>query len=141
MLVAIDANIIVFALTGKPSLRLLARRWLDAVEEREALLVTSALSRLECLVRPYRLGREPELALFESFFEGVVEVPIEDEVLTLASRIRATSRSFQTPDAIHLASAQVIQADLFLTGDRRLKAHKDVRVAYALRDDPEALDR
>ena len=27
MLFAIDANIIVFALTGKPSLRLLARQW------------------------------------------------------------------------------------------------------------------
>lgn len=141
MLFAIDANIIVFALTGKPSLRLLARQWLDLLEARDAHLVTSALSRLECFVRPYRLARPSEIALFESFFGGVVEVPIEDEVLNLASRIRARSRSFRTPDAIHLASAQVIQADLFLTGDRRLKAYKGVRVAYALRDDPAVWDR
>jgi predicted nucleic acid-binding protein len=141
MLVAIDANIIVFALTGKPNLRLVARRWLDLLEAKDALLVTSALSRLECLVRPHRLGRTSELALFESFFEGVVEVPIESEVLTLPSRIRARSRGLQTPDAIHLASAQIIKADLFLTGDRRLKAYKDVAVAYALRDDPASLDR
>jgi predicted nucleic acid-binding protein len=71
----------------------------------------------------------------------VVEVPIEDEVLNLASRIRARSRSFRTPDAIHLASAQIIQADLFLTGDRRLKAYKGVRVAHALMDDPTILNR
>lgn len=140
MLVAIDANLIVFALTGKPSLRLLARRWLDVLEARDAHIVTSALSRLECFVRPHRLAHASELALFESFFAGVVEVPIEDEVLDVASRIRAQGRSFRTPDAIHLASAQIIQADLFLTGDRRLKAYKGVRVAYALRDDPAILD-
>lgn len=141
MLVAIDANVIVFALTGKPSLRLLARQWLDALEARDAQVVTSALSRLECFVRPHRLARPSELGLFKSFFDGVVEVPIEDEVLDLASRIRARSRSVRTPDAIHLATAQVIQADLFLTGDRRLKAYRGVRVAYALRDDPAILDR
>ena len=141
MLVAIDANVIVFALTGKPSLRLLARNWLDALEARDAQVVTSALSRLECFVRPHKLARPSEVALFNSFFDGVVDVPIEDEVLDLASRIRARSRSFRTPDAIHLASAQVIQADLFLTGDRRLKAYRGVRVAYALRDGPAILDR
>jgi predicted nucleic acid-binding protein len=139
MLVAIDANVIVFALTGQPKLRSLARSWLSALEAHHALLVTSALSRLECFVRPHRLARSLEQALFTSFFEGIVEVPIEEEILDLAAKIRAQGRSFRTPDAIHLASAQVVQADLFLTGDRRLKAYRGVKVAYALRDDPAAL--
>jgi len=48
MLVALDANVIVLALTGKPKLRLLARQWLDALEAQDAHIVTSALSQLEC---------------------------------------------------------------------------------------------
>ena len=141
MLVALDANVIVLALTGKPKLRLLARDWLNALEAQDAHIVTSALSQLECFVRPNRLANDSELALFRSFFAGVVSVPIEDEVLNLASRIRARSRSFRTPDAIHLATAQVIQADLFLTADRRLMAYDGVRVAYALRAASSGLDR
>ena len=133
MLVAIDANVIVLALTGKPKLRLLAREWLGALEVLDAQIVTSALSQLECFVRPHRLASPSELSLFRSFFESIVSVPIEDEVLSVASRIRASSRAFRTPDAIHLATAEVIQADLFLTSDRRLTAYKGVKVEYALR--------
>lgn len=133
MLVAIDANVIVIALTGKPMLRALARQWLGALEAQDAQIVTSALSQLECFVRPHRLANASELSLFRSFFDGVVSVPIEDEVLRLAAQIRAGSRAFRTPDAIHLATAEVIQADLFLTADRRLVGYKGLKVAYALR--------
>jgi len=141
MLVSLDANVIVLALTGKPNLRHLARRWLDALEARDVHIVTSALSQLECFVRPHRLANAAELALFGSFFKGVISVPIEDEVLSVASRIRARSRAFRTPDAIHLATAEVIQADLFLTADRRLMAYEGVRVAYALRASSSELDQ
>jgi len=136
MLIAIDANVIVHALTGKPLLREVARNWLNVIEASRSLLITSALSRLECLVRPLRLAKPSEAALYEAFFDGLISVPIEDEMLDLAARIRARHPAYRTPDAIHLASAQIAQADLFLTADRRLKAYREITVAYALRDAP-----
>ena len=138
MLIALDANVIVHALTGQSFLRGATRNWIQAAEEHGALLTTSALSRLECFVRPYRLNRTSEQRLFASFFDRIVVVPIEDDMLALAARIRAGNRSIRTPDAVHLASAQMAQADLFLTADRRLKAYRRIRVAYVLRDAPES---
>lgn len=83
----------------------------------------------------------PPLFRNSSALCGRTDWRTEDEVLSLASRIRARSRAFRTPDAIHLATAEVIQADLFLTADRRLVAYKGVTVADALRDTLSGLDR
>lgn len=138
MIVALDTNVIVYALTGASKVYAPAHAWLNTLDSQGALLVTSALARLECLVRPRRIGRPAEEELFARFFERVFVVPIGDDVLDLAASVRASRRSFRTPDAIHLASAQITQADLFLTGDKRLKSFKDIRVASVLTDEPGA---
>jgi len=109
---------------------------LDAVG---ALLVTSELSRLECLTGPRRLGRRDDEENLNEFFDRVFVLGVNAEVFDLAATIRATSRSFRTPDAIHLATAQLSQADLFLTADRRLKSFKEVRVVDVLRERPPSL--
>ncbi len=55
--------------------------------------------------------------------------------LRRATQIRATL-GVRTPDALHLAATAEAQADIYLTGDRRLKAYKGVAVADVLRDKP-----
>jgi predicted nucleic acid-binding protein len=140
VIVAIDTNVIVYAMTGGPKVQVPAHAWLDRLDSLGALLVTSGLARLECLVRPRRLGRPDEEAMFAQFFERVFVVPVSDDVLDVAATIRGEKRSLRTPDAIHLATAQVTQADLFLTGDRRLKSFKPLKVVSVLVDPPNLID-
>jgi predicted nucleic acid-binding protein len=98
MIVAIDANVIVYALTGAAKVRGPAHAWLNAIDIAQALIVASALSRLECLVGPRKLARPREEKLFSDFFDKIVVIPISDDVLDLGASIRATSRSFRTPE-------------------------------------------
>jgi len=136
MIVAVDANVVVYAMTGAARVRKPAHEWLAAIDAAEALIITSALSRLECLVGPRKLARPRDEDLFSAFFDRIVVIPISDDILDLGAWIRATHKSFRTPDSVHLASAQVAQVDVFLTADRRLKAYRGVKVVNVLRESP-----
>jgi predicted nucleic acid-binding protein len=57
---------------------------------------------------------------------------VNEAVAEEAARIRARYR-FKTPDAIHLASAKLGGADLFVTNDDRLRQFLDLTV-IVLRD-------
>ena len=72
--------------------------------------------------RPLRDQNTKLLDLFEGFFsrEGLELVEVGDGVIELATELRA-EHNFRAPDAIHLASALIAKADVFLTGDRTLR--------------------
>ena len=74
------------------------------------------------------------LERFEGFFarEGLELVEVSDEVIELATGLRA-DHNFRAPDAIHLASAIVARADVFLTGDRNLRRCPGITVEVLLR--------
>jgi predicted nucleic acid-binding protein len=99
----------------------------------DAVVLTSRLSRLECRTRPLREGNRRLLAGYESFFNppDVVTAEISAAVIEKATDLRARYR-FNTPDAIHLATAIVEHADVFLTGDNDLARCTDVKVEVLL---------
>ena len=84
-------------------------------------VVISELTRLECRVKPLREGETNLLDDFDRFFNESVGaiLPLSREVMDRATEIRARY-GFKTPDAIHLAAANVSGCDVFLTNDRRL---------------------
>jgi predicted nucleic acid-binding protein len=47
--------------------------------------------------------------------------PVSLEVLRLAAELRAHTPSQRTPDAIHMATALLQNAQVFVTGDRGIK--------------------
>ncbi|HEY3265627.1 MAG TPA: type II toxin-antitoxin system VapC family toxin [Armatimonadota bacterium] len=99
--------------------------WLAAPE---CTILSSALTRMECLVLPLREGNSALEAEYRRFFtDAVAEVSLSDVVLDLAAEIRAT-HGFRTPDAIHLAAAQTGGCDIFLTNDRRLAHYPGLAV-------------
>lgn len=59
---------------------------------------------------------------FEGFFsrEGLELVEVDAGVIEQATDLRA-KHNFRAPDAIHIASALMAKADIFLTGDRTLE--------------------
>jgi predicted nucleic acid-binding protein len=103
----LDANIIILGHEGEDLRKqtVLHRLW-QCVSEDGGELITSAFSRLECLVLTLRSKDQALLADYDRFFgsESLTIVDVTTSVLTRAASLRAEYR-FKTPDAIHLASA------------------------------------
>jgi len=78
---------------------------------------------------PLRSGDVALLGRYDAFFRRrrLRLVDVSASVIERATDLRARYR-FKTPDAIHLASAIEVQADLFLTGDADLQRCTEVRV-------------
>jgi uncharacterized protein len=117
----LDANPIIYSIEGVPEFRAAALAWIERAEAASGAVITSRLSRLECRVRPLRDGNTELLTRFEGFFarEGLDLAEITPEVVETATALRA-AHGFRPPDAIHLATAILAKADVFLTGDRNL---------------------
>jgi predicted nucleic acid-binding protein len=125
----LDANPIIYSIEGVPAFRQAALEWIERAETDDGVVITSRLSRLECRVKPLRDENKQLLDLFEGFFarEGLELVEITAEVIEAATQLRAT-HNFRAPDAIHLASAVLAKADVFLTADRNLARCPDLSV-------------
>lgn len=126
----LDANAIIYGVEGIEALRSLVLDWIDRVEAQEdGFLLTSELSLLECLVKPTRDGDEKTIQKFGAFFdrEHLVLLEVTRPVLARAVEIRA-KYGFKTPDAIHLATAVLHDADAFLTSDGPLEKFSELPV-------------
>ena len=80
------------------------------------VLPTSAYA--EALVAPYRIG-DLEVASLEAFISDLpVRVePISAEIAHAAARLRARHRSLRLPDALVIATGEVLEAAVVLTAD------------------------
>lgn len=118
----VDANSIIYSIEGVADFRLAALAWIDKAESGDGVVVTSRLSRLECRVKPLRDKNAELLERYEVFFaRSTVElVELSSVVIELATELRA-DHNFKVPDALHLASALLSKADVFLTGDKALE--------------------
>lgn len=92
-------------------------------------IAVSDLSRLECRVKPIRMGDAAVLAVYDGFFArpDVTKVPINTAVFDRATTIRAIHR-YSLPDSLHLAAAIAGGCGRFLTNDHRLAGFPDIPV-------------
>jgi predicted nucleic acid-binding protein len=118
----LDSNAIIFAHEGPPGLQqTVIERVVRACTMPGGVVMTSLLARMECRVRPVRERNQRLLAHYDFIFGplGLHLIPITADVIEQATELRAL-HSFRTPDSIHLATALLAQADVFLTGDKGL---------------------
>ena len=102
---------------------LLVPLWV-AVRAGEATVVTSELTILEGLVGAMRLG-DPVLANhYRAIREdtGIRVVPIDSRTIERAAELRAQRPALRTPDAIHVATADLALATAFVTNDEALRS-------------------
>ena len=126
----LDACVIIYAHEGVEACRAAVVEWLaKAGKTPDSVIMTSSLSRLECRVRPLRENNTTLLALYDRFFarRSLAVISVSDAVLDRATQLRA-AQNIKTPDAIHLASAILNSADVFLTNDASLQRCKDTNV-------------
>jgi len=96
----------------------------DAVRARLARhpseqFAVSALVRTECLVGPLRRGDLELEARYRSVLDLLHQLSLDDTVHERATRLRAAT-GLRTPDALHLAAAQVHGCSALWTNDDRL---------------------
>lgn len=93
-------------------------------------LVTSALTLLEVLVVPYRIGNAALADRYQSLLtrsRGVQLIEVTREHLKAAAQLRAVT-SVKTPDALQIVAALSAGCTTFVTNDRRLPQVPGLRV-------------
>ena len=129
-MIYLDANVVIRLVEGNAAARApVEQRLRAAAAAGDADLATSKLSRVECRCKPLQTGDAAVLGMYDVFFAGAELrlLDVDDAVIEKTTELRA-ALNVKTPDGIHLASAIVAGASVFLTGDRDLARCRDVNV-------------
>ncbi|UCG87618.1 MAG: PIN domain-containing protein [Gemmatimonadota bacterium] len=122
--VAVDTVAFIYLIEEHPKYWPLVRSLFEDADTGKREIVTSALTLLEVLVIPYRVG---DLALAERYeavltqSRGVQLVDVDAHQLQAAAQLRAAFR-FRTPDALQVAAALSRRCTTLITNDRDLPA-------------------
>jgi predicted nucleic acid-binding protein len=129
MLIYCDSAIVIYFYEHTGPFNARAVKRLTALRAAGDRIAVSDLTRLECRVKPIRLGNAAALAIFDGFFAlpDVQLVPISAAVFDRATLIRAHCK-FSLPDSLHLAAAVESGCDRVLTNDTRLSSFTDIPV-------------
>jgi predicted nucleic acid-binding protein len=115
----LDSCIVVYAIEDDGARGDAVRRRL--AEAADAVVAISPLVALECLVGPLR---EENLGLHDHYVRALQQfrqLPLEPEHYVRAAELRAR-HGIRTPDALHLAAAQLYGCDQLWTNDNRLSS-------------------
>jgi predicted nucleic acid-binding protein len=130
--VAVDTPPIIYLIEEHPQYLPIVRPVFAALAAGTLTGVTSALTLLETLVRPYRVGNAPLAEQYEALLtrsRGLRLEEITRTVLRTAAQLRAAS-NIKTPDAIQLATALIAWCPVYLTNDRDLPAIAGLRILH-----------
>jgi len=122
----LDAAPVIYTVQKIVPLASLVDAWLSTPG---VIRIASDLTRLECRVKPLRMGDTMLLADFDQFFANDLAevIALTRTVMDKATEIRAV-HGFHTADAIHLAAAVIAGCDVFLTNDHRLDRFTELTV-------------
>lgn len=122
-LVYLDTNVLIYLTEGKSDQHTApVEELFQKLDATGAKFITSDLALGEVLVHPLRTNNDTLVGVYESLFTDFVEAqPITREALYLSAKLRAETPSQRMPDAIHVATAMLAKADVFVTGDKGIK--------------------
>lgn len=115
-LIFLDSSLVIHASDNTTDAGRAARERIVAAERQFAV---SPLVKMECLVRPIRIGDAAEVARRRDLLGGFRNVTIDEDAYEFATHVRAI-HGLSTPDAIHLATAKFGHCDELWTCDSRL---------------------
>ncbi len=121
-LVVLDASVLIALLDPDDALHAPAKTGFHAVEDGDLVLPASALS--ETLVLPARAGRAAQVRAQIDLLRIRIE-PLSESAAAVAAELRGRHPSLRLPDALILATGDVLDADAILTADRRWTAWSD----------------
>ncbi len=120
--VYLDTNTLIYLTEGDPAFKVQIGEVIAAIDHAQSRVITSELALTEVMVKPYRDHDETLINAYEQLFAALVEtLPLRRDELLYAARLRADHAGLRTPDALHIATALLAEADVFVTGDAKLK--------------------
>ncbi len=125
-----DSMTLIYLMERHPAYGPLVREAFTLVDTGRCAGLTSLITLLEVLVKPFRDGRDDLAQKYQDLLicsRGFSLFPLDHKVAEDGARIRARY-GFRTPDAIQLATAVRHGADAFLTNDARLKSFDQLAV-------------
>ena len=115
-MIYLDTCLIVYAFEDTAERGVATRQ---RIAEQNEEFVVSPLVTMECLVGPIKDGNLELRAYYEQGLAGFGSVLLGPEVFVRAAELRARWR-LKTPDALHLAAAQIHGCSALWTNDDRL---------------------
>jgi predicted nucleic acid-binding protein len=115
-LIVLDASVAIAALSAADAHHDAAVKALASTGDDE--LVLAATTRAEILVGPARVGGKA-LTAAQDFADGCETVPVSAAIADDSAALKALHRGLSLPDAIALVVAEMIDADVVWTFDRR----------------------
>jgi predicted nucleic acid-binding protein len=128
--VAIDTAVFIYFIEEHPRYPPLIAPLFEEAARGKRELVTSAVTLLDLLVVPYRVGNLQLAQRYEVLLTrsgGVRVIDMTRDQLRAAAQLRAAT-AMKTPDALQVAAALSAECRTLVTNDRRLPAVADVRI-------------
>lgn len=114
-LIILDASLVIALLDSADKLHPVSRRAFDRVAGEDLAIPASALA--ETLVTPSRVGKLHQArGQIQSLDLRVI--PVDESTAVEAARLRGRHRNLRLPDALVIATGEVLEADSIMTGDR-----------------------
>jgi predicted nucleic acid-binding protein len=129
--VYLDANAFIFYGEQHPAYAKRIQNVFKAAEAGHLTIVTSQFTLMEVLVRPYQLADQPLILDYERLLTPRAELEtcaIDWVVLKRAAELRATLK-IKTPDAIHVAAAEITNCATVLSEDHGLRVSSSLALA------------
>ncbi|MBI2415727.1 MAG: type II toxin-antitoxin system VapC family toxin [Candidatus Kerfeldbacteria bacterium] len=127
---AFDSSIFVYLLESHRRYYSTVRKLFLEVESGENQGIFANIGLIELLTGPKQLGRYDIAYEYKNYiqnFPNLIITELNEPIVNFASDLRGRYR-IKTPDAVHLASAIVYGADVFITNDKALKKVREVAV-------------
>ncbi len=123
-LTVVDASIVIAVLESTDTHHATAAEALRVARSANgARLVLPATAYAEVLVYPERAGAEVAATVRAFCSQEFVIEPISTSIAETAARLRARHSSLRLPDALVIATAECLNADVLLTADARWKSY------------------
>jgi len=129
--IALDTSVVIYAVEGHPKYLELSHRIFHWIQHPAGKAVTSTITMVEALVRPYRLH---DIAAVNKFYALLLTYPHLDWIQpTLAIADRAAHMRAQynlrTPDALQAATAVTAGATALISNDAIFRRISDLEIA------------
>jgi uncharacterized protein len=128
--IGVDTAIFIYFIEENPTFLPLIEPLFREVDEGRRELVTSALTLLEVLVVPYRLGNHLLAGRYEAILtrsRGIKVADISHDHLRAAAQLRAAT-GVKTPDSLQVIAAIAAKCSSFVTNDRALPTLPGIRI-------------
>lgn len=128
--IGLDTQIFIYVFEQNPKYHNFCLSILKKIQRGEVQGVFSSIGLIELLTGPYSNQRLELARTYSQYLDQLKNFAIvydNPSIVRKSVELRA-KYNLATPDAIHLATAIFLEADYFLTNDKKLKKVKEIKV-------------